>query len=346
MNELSIPKYKIKCLNEDFVVTEVPLVPELDNPKDSQYTYLWVEKSGHTTFDAQDEIKNYFGLDYSEINLQGLKDEDAITSQIFSIKKIIPDSEIDKFNNSINSKDKFIRIAKVIGTGKSPVRERCLHGNTFTIVIRGLSVQAAKDLKAFCGERTNFTFINYYDNQRFGMPGGPYNSHLIGRDIVNGDWAEALKKIMKTKDGSCIDNSTRKNKPLFDSFNPLKLKFYVNSYSSSLWNQAASTKVKSLNPCRKVTFDNVASLFMPLKSDYISSSQLSSDGFDFDTEKKRVIKKRKSRNLVTHTVVYSSDVRRDSLNNNKKAITLSFLLPTGCYATMMVRQLMLYSCLK
>ena len=27
-------------------------------------------------------------------------------------------------------------------------------------------------------------FINYYDSQRFGMHGGPYNTHLIGEAIV------------------------------------------------------------------------------------------------------------------------------------------------------------------
>ena len=119
----SKPAYKIKCLNKDFVVSEVPIVPDLVSPARSKYSYLWVEKSGFTTFEVQDEIKNYFGLDYSGINVEGLKDEDAITSQLFSIKKIISDSQINKFNKNTRCKKGFVKITKIIGTGKKPARK-------------------------------------------------------------------------------------------------------------------------------------------------------------------------------------------------------------------------------
>ena len=351
MKRLSIPKYKIKSLNKDFIVTEVPIIPRLTNAGNSKYTYLWVVKNGVTSFEAQEEIKKYFNLDYSEINLEGLKDEDAVTSQIFSVKRILSELEIADFNKFMRNKTRRdIVIDKIIGRGKSAVKERYLHGNTFEVVVRGLSAQVAKRLKSFCGERTSFSFINYYDSQRFGMPGGPYNSHIIGKKIIEGNWTDALDEIIMTQDSRgikhIVNQDSRDIKRIFDSFNPSKIRFYINSYSSNLWNQDASARIGSLNSCRKITFDNVASLFIPLKPNYISSSQLGSDGFDFDTKKKKVIKKRKNRSLVTHTVVYSSDVRRDSLDNKKKAITLSFLLPTGCYATMMIRQLMFYSCLR
>jgi len=41
------------------------------------------------------------------------------------------------------------------------------------------------------------TFINYYDNQRFGISGGPYNTHLIGKGIIEGNYREVLKQIKK-----------------------------------------------------------------------------------------------------------------------------------------------------
>lgn len=53
-----LTKYKLKCLNEDFLVTEVPLMPILNTGKTNKFTYIWVQKSGFTTFDFLEQLKN------------------------------------------------------------------------------------------------------------------------------------------------------------------------------------------------------------------------------------------------------------------------------------------------
>ena len=58
--KIKIPDYKLKTINEDFEVTEVPLLPSFH--KVGKYTYLWIKKSGFSTFDAQDKLKNFFKL--------------------------------------------------------------------------------------------------------------------------------------------------------------------------------------------------------------------------------------------------------------------------------------------
>jgi len=48
----SLENYKLKYVNEDFQVTEVSLTPKLVSKKPYKFTYLWLQKSGITTFDA------------------------------------------------------------------------------------------------------------------------------------------------------------------------------------------------------------------------------------------------------------------------------------------------------
>ena len=79
--------YKLKTIKDDFVVKEVPLEPYFLNKKDSEYTYIWVEKKGLTTFDAMDKLRTFFKLNNDDIRHQGLKDEDGVTYQIISLKK-------------------------------------------------------------------------------------------------------------------------------------------------------------------------------------------------------------------------------------------------------------------
>ena len=124
---------KYKC--KDFEVTEVPLFPRLLPKSRSTYTYFWLQKRGLTTFDAIDIVKSFFKLEYSDISTEGLKDEDAITSQILSIKKVIADIEIQRFNKAYKEKKRNILIRNVLGYGTSPVTKRCLHGNCFKIII-------------------------------------------------------------------------------------------------------------------------------------------------------------------------------------------------------------------
>ena len=55
-------RYKIKCKNEDFQVTEVSLMPSLTSKKPHWFTYFWFQKSGFTTFDGLDCIKTFLNL--------------------------------------------------------------------------------------------------------------------------------------------------------------------------------------------------------------------------------------------------------------------------------------------
>lgn len=348
MKNQSKPSYKIKYVNEDFIVDEVSLLPRASDIEKGTFSYIRVDKCNFTTFEAQEMIKEFFQLDYSDVVFQGLKDEDAVTSQLFSIKKIVKSSNLIMFNKEhASQKDHYVKISRIEGFGRGPVKERCLHGNTFTITVRGLSNKVAKNIKFFCGDRLNFAFVNYYDNQRFGMSGGPYNSHIIGRLIVENERERAVEEILKTNDSKYIREISNDNKRdvdyIFKHYNPSKLRFYVNSYSSFLWNKDASSRIKHFNNCDKVIFDNVGSLCVPEDSNFTADTVLKSKGFHYNVNDRKVVNKTKIRNLITQTVVYCSTINEDPFEKNKKSLALSFFLPTGSYATMMVRQLIYFS---
>ncbi|MFH1536675.1 MAG: tRNA pseudouridine(13) synthase TruD [Patescibacteria group bacterium] len=104
--------YKIKQKKEDFVVDEISLQPDFCHYKKSDFSYLWIEKRGMTTFDAIDKIKKVFNLNYEDISAQGLKDEDGVTSQLISIHKIIFQKDSKLFNKKFTSNDYKLQIKK------------------------------------------------------------------------------------------------------------------------------------------------------------------------------------------------------------------------------------------
>lgn len=81
--------YKLKFKNEDFEVTEVPLMPTLLDKKRSKYTYFWLKKEGINTFDSSEKVAKFFSVLPIDLGFEGLKDEDAVTHQLFSIKKVL-----------------------------------------------------------------------------------------------------------------------------------------------------------------------------------------------------------------------------------------------------------------
>ncbi|MFA6258057.1 MAG: tRNA pseudouridine(13) synthase TruD [Candidatus Paceibacterota bacterium] len=337
--------YKLKCINEDFQVTEVSLMPSFIQKGSRKFTYIWLQKSGFTTFEVLEQIKIFFKLSFEDVCSQGLKDEDAITEQLISVKKVLKEKDIKAFNKKYTTKNKFAKIKYIIGHGKKPIKERALHGNAFKIVIRNLNSALADDLLNYIHNHKQLYFINYYDNQRFGMPGGPYNTHLIGKAIVKNNWKQAYEQLKITNNIIKNDELKIKNisdfKKIFDSMNPKKVSFFVSAYNSFLWNTQASLIVKKYTKSKKRLFENVGRLQLPTNYLFQCPHICEVEGYELVTENFSVKTRPNKRNLLVATNMYAHDLESDELYKNKKKVTLSFYLPTGSYATMVIKQLFL-----
>lgn len=331
--------YKIKSINSDFRVVEVPLlpVPRADNP--NNFTYLWVQKSNFTTFDMLDHFKDFFKLDFSDVAAEGLKDEDGITEQIISVKGKLTNSDISRFNKKFyTTPDTYFRILRIHGYGAEPVHERNLHGNVFQIVVRNINLEAATKILDYVSRNRFFDCVNYYDNQRFGLPGGPYTTHLMGKAICKNNWDEAYEYLA---DSNNTVPGGHTGKAAFQALNPKKVAFFVSAHNSALWNIAASNTIKQYcSSAQKFQFEHVGNLYLPLSGNNSPIPSICrAEGFSFNPETYTVEPKTKSRTLLVPSAIYASNLVDDELNHNKKCITLSFFLQTGCYATMMIKQI-------
>lgn len=341
----SLEKYRLKCINEDFQVTEVSLMPQLTLKKPYKFTYVWLQKSGVTTFDVLEQLQKFFKLSFDDVSNQGLKDEDAITEQLISVKKVLTNKDIESFNKKHKFKDKFSKIKHITGYGNEPLKTRALHGNSFRIVIRNLKENKANDLLNYLKQNRYHCFINYYDNQRFGMPGGPYNTHLIGKAIIKGDWNEAYKQMKKTNNITSEFTTDTKNitssKDIFKAINPKKISFFISSYNSFLWNAQASYTVNKNTKSKSHLFTNVGRLHLPIDGSFKCPQMCEVEGYEFKTEEFSTKPRISKRNLMVATTIYAHDLEDDELHKNMKKLTISFYLPTGSYATMIIKQLFL-----
>lgn len=337
------PSYVLKYLNEDFYVTEVPLMPPRTTRKPYQYTYFWLRKSGHTTFAIVDRLKTFFGLGYEDIGNQGLKDEDAITEQLLSIKKVLSSRDIVAFNTRHAGKETYAVITHVTGYGLQPVKERMLHGNAFRIVVRNISPSFIQRVNDYVTTHRHHYFVNYYDSQRFGMPGGPYTTHHIGKAIVDDDWRAAYFGAKKTKNSlpRLVKRAGKPNyKATFQKMNPKTVNFFVSAYTSALWNAEVSELLRQHGSTTVQYFANVGRFHVP--TDPAAPCPLigTAPGFGFARETFTIFPRMNARNIVVGTTIYVEDVADDEHHRGKKKCTLSFFLPTGSYATMCIRQLL------
>jgi len=152
----------LKCLNEDFAVTELPLQLPAGA---GEHLWLDVEKNGANTAFVAQQLAAAAGVQERDVGYAGLKDRYAITRQWFSI--YLPKGETPDL--TLLQHPEF----KVLGQSRhvKKLRPGDLLGNWFRIVLREVSgdrdaVEA--NLKAVASQGVP----NYFGAQRFGFEGG------------------------------------------------------------------------------------------------------------------------------------------------------------------------------
>ena len=156
----------LKLLNEDFIVTELPL--QLPSGE-GEHLWLDVEKNGANTAFVAQRLAEAAKVQERDVGYAGLKDRYAITRQWFSI--YLPNGkmkgETPDLTQLQHPEFKVLRQSRHV----KKLRPGDLHGNRFRIVLRDV-----------CGDReavqTNLKAVaaqgvpNYFGAQRFGHDGG------------------------------------------------------------------------------------------------------------------------------------------------------------------------------
>ncbi len=158
----------LKLLNEDFIVTELPLQLPCG---EGEHLWLEVEKNGANTAFVAQQLAGAAGVLERDVGYAGLKDRYAITRQWFSI--YLPNGKAGETPDlTLLQHPEF----KVLSQSRhlKKLRPGDLQGNRFRIVLRGLSgghdaVQAVEaNLRTIASQGVP----NYFGAQRFGHDGG------------------------------------------------------------------------------------------------------------------------------------------------------------------------------
>lgn len=301
-------------------------------------------KCGLSTFEAIDTIANLLYIPSEIISYGGLKDEEAITDQTICLPGLLDPKEIESINKSIQGvPEKFIRLY-YIGKGQYPLKIGELQGNSFKIVIRGLKKQNISQLRDI--KKINFLFANYYDAQRFGIPNAPQLTHLIGRSLLDADYEEAYKLMVLSKT-TLSDMQVQKShyRQFFESLDIRKQLFYRNAYSSYQWNEEIKTKIKGItNGDFSEYNEGDINFFFPNKSSVLLQLlEINNLNYLKYRVNEGIIKATTSiRPIVIQCVIEVNEIEIDDIFDCRWKCGVSFFLPSGCYATMAIKQLFHY----
>lgn len=332
MNILNV--FCIKEFNQDFFVEEALTVPY--NKIGGKYYIINLTKSGYTTFEAIELISSFFHCEPFSIGYAGLKDEDAITSQKISLEVgVQPVIElIRNFNEIYVGEEKWMNLS-LLGYSDQSISIGKLVGNSFCLNLRKISSCNIDKIKT--RKKWRIFFPNYYDSQRFGLPGGPKINHLVGEALLNNDYVGALQLLrhVNVQEYSNIEDYMENPKQYFESIESRKLLFYYNSFSSFLFNNQLSQLLGDIKVCdmdiAKKCNVNMA-LSQNNKLSYGNWQEIERYTFDKNGD---LLQKTSSREQIISVEIIVNRIEEDLGYN---CVQVSFYLPSGCYATLAMKQ--------
>jgi len=325
----------------DFVVRESLVVP-LDGDQDREQQYLVLRKSGYTTMEAIRLIAARAGVSTRDVTYGGLKDEDGITEQLVAV----PHGVLANWSAAgpwvLEEGDRWLRLNHY-GYGERPLQVGRLQGNGFQLVVRNLDPEQANRLAEQA--KINLFFLNYHDVQRFGVPGGPKRTHEVGAAMLAGDWDRALKVLIELRapESPLAEAWTGAAKDFFCDLDPRNASFYLASHASAGWNQELGEVARRVGgetvrvEIEGVAFEYLTSIDRILAM-LADTRELPRAKYTFDDG--RISERGSPRPTVVQTVVSISPAEPDDHRAGRSKVGLNFFLPSGCYATAAVRQLL------
>ncbi len=182
--------YTFKATPETFYVEEIIDLEKLGySPSHGNYALFKLVKKDIDTYKAIGLLAKELGIPKANIVYLGLKDKAATTTQYIAINKNI----IDKtYVSGKTHKIAHDLVIEFVGYTRIKPRKTHLLGNKFSIIIRDTSIK--EDLEKIINTIQLHGLPSYYGYQRFGVK--RYNTHLIGKYIIQGRYSEALWEIL------------------------------------------------------------------------------------------------------------------------------------------------------
>jgi tRNA pseudouridine13 synthase len=163
---------RIKTVPEDFEVEEIPAY---EPSGEGEFLYLWVEKRDMGAEYFVRQVAKRLGIAPADVGTAGLKDRRAVTRQMVSV----PAGCADRLGAL---DDDGIRVLRT-GRHSNKLKAGHLHGNRFRILIRGADAVATR-LEPILQRLRAEGLPNFYGPQRFGRDG---ETGLLGLALLRNE---------------------------------------------------------------------------------------------------------------------------------------------------------------
>jgi len=178
----------VEEIHDDETISEIEFISnQVDEPKKKRFTlYADLIKVSIPTFEAVNRLSKNFNILMKDIGYAGIKDAQALTSQLISLREIRYEQVKDRKCEGFFLSNFFY--------GKGILRPGALAGNRFVIFIRTDKMVKEEWLKERLGNLKRTGFLNYYQTQRFG--GLRLMSHIFGKLILQQKYEETIKLFL------------------------------------------------------------------------------------------------------------------------------------------------------
>jgi tRNA pseudouridine13 synthase len=152
----------LRSTPEDFRVTELPL---LEPSGDGEHAWLWVRKRNENTDYVAGQLASHAGVHPRQVSYAGLKDRHAVTEQWFSVH--LPGRAEPDWQTLNSDTITILRSAR----HSRKLQRGALRGNSFRITVRNVHGEKGL-LEARLAQVRAQGVPNYFGAQRFGIEGG------------------------------------------------------------------------------------------------------------------------------------------------------------------------------
>lgn len=225
---------------EDFIVEELPLY---EPSGAGTHTYFAIRKRNLSTLEAINRIGQELQVSTRDFGYAGLKDKNAVTTQILSVEGIAPEQVL-----RIEQSDIEVLWAE---RHTHKLRVGHLRGNRFKLTLYDIPDDTLPQVKTVMERLGTEGVPNRFGAQRFGNKN---DSHLIGKALVKAEWDTVLH-YMLTADALQVDNVARRmqreltRKPIEKVITsiPHRLrKLYLSAYQAHLFNSILEKRMPHL----------------------------------------------------------------------------------------------------
>ena len=225
---------------EDFIVEELPLYEPTGT---GTHTFFAIRKRDLGTLEAINRIARDLQVHTRQFGYAGLKDKNAITTQVLSVEGVLPERVL-----GIEQPD-----IEVLWAERHPHKLRVGHlrGNRFQIILRDIPHDALPLVESVMKRMATEGVPNRFGTQRFGNKN---DSHLVGKALVKADW-ETVMHYMLTDNAQQDDDVARRvqrelaRKPVERVIMgiPHRLrKLYLSAYQAHLFNCILEKRLPNL----------------------------------------------------------------------------------------------------